>query len=186
MIDEIQEFQKLDAKEFAELFDCPTSDLPLSAVKMLESLNTDYRSPTRSELDIYLLDYLRLLRSPAIVRDTDENHAKWLDGWKENLQIAIAKGVTADNLRPRYFRGNKYLRLRKDLVVSPNLQLEHDLFTVARHYLFQRYLSPFSSIYEFGCGSGQNLFLLSELFPDKEIVGLDWVGPFGGNCKFVG
>ena len=35
-------------------------------------------------------------------------------------------------------------------------------------------MEPGQIFYELGCGSCQNLFLLSELFPRKKLVGLDW------------
>ena len=75
---------------------------------------------------------------------------------------------------------------QKDLVVTTNPQLESDLFTVARRYLFQRYLSPYESIFEFGCGSCQNLLLLANLFPDKKLTGLDWVEPAVNIANLIG
>ena len=62
-------------------------------------------------------------------------------------------------------------------MVSENPQIEYDLFVLARRLLFGWYLAGIRTIYEIGSGSGNNLWLLSELFPDASIVGLDWVTP---------
>ena len=43
-----------------------------------------------------------------------------------------------------------------------------------RQILFNKYLSEATSVVEFGCGTGTSLLLLSEMFPDKPLVGCDW------------
>ncbi|MFZ5807097.1 MAG: hypothetical protein ACOY3I_07820 [Verrucomicrobiota bacterium] len=169
--------QKMTAEEFAALFKTSAKDLPASAVKLLEGMNAEYREASREELEEYILEMAKLLRADFIVRDTQQNYEAWLKGWQENLEEAIAKGISADTVRPKYFRKSKFLRLKKDIVVSDNLFLEHELFTVIRHYLFQKYLAPYEHIYEIGCGSCQNLYMLTEMFPDKKIYGFDWVEP---------
>jgi hypothetical protein len=37
-------------------------------------------------------------------------------------------------------------------------------------------------VYEFGCGSGGHVAVLAQMFPDKQIVGLDWVE---ASCEIV-
>lgn len=176
----------MTSEDFASLFQTMAEDLPQSALDLLGKINTEYRAPTREELEEYILDMAKLLRSDSIVRDTQQNYEAWLKGWTENLEEAIKKGVSADTVRPKYFRGSKFLRLKKNLVVSDNLFLEHELFSVVRHFLFQKYLTPFKNIYEIGCGSCQNLLLLSEMFPEKKICGMDWVEPSKKLADLIG
>ena len=107
----------------------------------------------------------------------DENRAAWERGWQQNLDEARAGGFTPDALKPKYFRGNRFLRWQGDVVVSENPQIEYDLFVLARRLLFGSFLPGIHTIYEIGSGSGNNLWLLSELFPEARIVGLDWVAP---------
>ena len=55
-----------------------------------------------------------------------------------------------------------------------NPDFETSFVTVLRVYLFSKYFSDASSIYEFGCGAGLNLVALARLFPEKKLYGLDW------------
>ena len=129
------------------------------------------------ERDAYVREMLDLIRSPSIERSVDENRTAWERGWQQNLEEARAGGFAPVALKPKYFRGNRFLRWQRGLVVSENLQIEYDLFVLARRLLFGWYLPGIHTIYEIGSGSGNNLWLLSELFPDARIVGLDWVEP---------
>ena len=129
------------------------------------------------EREEYILEMLDVIRSPRIERSSAENHAAWERGWRQNLDEARAGGFHPDTLKPKYFRGNRFLRWQRDLIVSDNPQIEHDLFVLARRLLFGSFLPGIHTIYEIGSGSCNNLWLLSELFPDARIVGLDWVAP---------
>jgi hypothetical protein len=129
------------------------------------------------EREEYILEMLDLIRSPRIERSVEENRAAWERGWQQNLDEARAGGFTPDALKPKYFRGNRFLRWQRGLIVSDNPQIEHDLFILARRLLFGSFLPGIHTIYEIGSGSGNNLWLLSELFPEARIVGLDWVAP---------
>ncbi len=120
---------------------------------------------------------LELIRSPRIDRSDEENLAAWERGWQQNLDEARACGFAPEALKPKYFRGNHFLRWQRDVVVSDNPQIEYDLFGLARRLLFGTYLRGLETIYEVGSGSCNNLWLLSELFPEARIVGLDWVRP---------
>jgi hypothetical protein len=62
----------------------------------------------------------------------------------------------------------------KDVFVVRNHQIEYELFKVARFCIFSEFLKDAGTICEIGAGSCQNLFLLSDMYPSKNIVGLDW------------
>ena len=129
------------------------------------------------ERDEYVHELLEIIRSPRIERSESENRAAWERGWQQNLDDARAGGFAPHTLKPKYFRGNRFLRWQGGLVVSDNPQIEYDLFVLARRLLFGSFLSGMHTIYEIGSGSCNNLWLLSELFPHARIVGLDWVAP---------
>jgi hypothetical protein len=135
------------------------------------------RPASRAERDEYILEMLDLIRSPRIERSAEENRAAWERGWQQNLDEARAGGFAPETLKPKYFRGNRFLRWHGDVLVCENPQIEYDLFVLARRLLFGWYLQGVETIYEVGSGSANNLWLLSELFPQARIVGLDWVEP---------
>lgn len=162
--------------ELHQLFGLPAQagDLVRDRVS---ALNLRCHPASGLERDEYVHEMLDLIRSPRIERSMDENRAAWERGWQQNLDEARAGGFAPDTLKPKYFRGNRFLRWQRGLVVSENPQIEYDLFNLARRLLFGWYLPGIRTIYEIGSGSCNNLWLLSELFPDATIIGLDWVDP---------
>jgi hypothetical protein len=165
---------RINEEDFRRMFGMKPSEFHEPLLKRLHDMDTSWRVPSKDELEAHLLDYLKLIHETIRRRTPEENQNAFESGWRENLDAVISAGATADALRPRYFRENKFLRYHKSMIVSDNLDLEHDLFTIAREILFTKYLSPYSNIYEFGCGSCSNLLALSDLFPDKQLWGLDW------------
>ncbi|MEP7305698.1 MAG: class I SAM-dependent methyltransferase [Acidobacteriota bacterium] len=155
--------------------------LPASAASLIhdhtDGVDVRCHAASRQERDEYILEILELIRSPRIERSVEENRAAWERGWQQNLEEARASGFALEALRPKYFRGNRFLRWQGDVVVSENPQIEYDLFVLARRLLFGSFLPGIRTIYEIGSGSGNNLWLLSELFPEARIIGLDWVAP---------
>jgi hypothetical protein len=155
--------------------------LPASAARLVcdDTSAVDIRchAASQQERDEYILEILELIRSPRIERTVDENRAAWERGWQQSLEEARASSFAPEALRPKYFRGNRFLRWQGDVVVSENPQIEYDLFVLARRLLFGSFLPGVRTIYEIGSGSGNNLWLLSEMFPKARIIGLDWVAP---------
>lgn len=163
----------------------PHSSVPDDFVRNCDGANTTYREPTRKEYEEYILYVLKKIAAPGITRSRKENLEAFERGWRENLELLMKSGVSATSLKPKYFRPNKFLRYEKKLVVSENLDLEYDLFNLSRHIMFSKYLRPYKNIYEIGCGSCQNLLLLSELFPTKNLYGLDWTSASAEIAKLL-
>ncbi len=168
---------RITAEDFKRMFGLHVKDLSEEFLSAITKVNTAYRNPNQEEFEEYVLTVLKLIDSSGISRNTTENFQAWEKGWQENLESVAADEVSLKNLRPKYFRPSKFLRYNQGLIVSDNLNLEYDLFNLARHLIFKKYLTAFDDVYEFGCGSCQNLFLLSEIFPQKKLHGLDWAKP---------
>ncbi len=164
----------IGAGDFARMFGVPEDALPACFHEHLAATDTRWREPTREEIEAYLLDVFKRIHTEWRERSPEENLAAFERGWRENLEEVLAKGVSPETIKPRYFRQNKHLRYRRTLIVSDNLDLEYDLFVLARDVIFHAFLKEFDAVYEFGCGSCANLLMLSEFFPDKRLVGLDW------------
>jgi hypothetical protein len=165
-----------DLCRFHEPFGLPAEALGLIRGH-IPAVDARCRAATAAERDDYVLELLDLIRSPRIERSEAENRAAWERGWQQNLDEARASGFAPAALKPKYFRGHRSLRWQRNLVISDNPQIEYDLFVLARRLLFGTHLAGARTIYEVGSGSANNLWLLSEMFPDARVVGLDWVGP---------
>ncbi len=179
------EWNDISPADLATWFRCSIDQIGSLALGTLDKSDLRWRSATKREVEEYVVSYLKKLEGNWIERDREQNREAWTKGWTENLAEVRRKGPGPETCRPRYFRGSSYLRLRNDLIVTPNQQLEHNLLTATRQYLFSRYLPEVETICELGSGSGQNLWLLSEMFPGKRIIGLDWVDPCVGIAQEI-
>lgn len=164
-------------KEIGDLFGLPIAALESDHEVRDVLSRAKLRPANQREREEYILEFLKRIRNPKIVRDDQENLEAWNEGWQENLDEIRNSGLTEANVKPRYFRGSKFFRFKKDLWVTDNLQLEYDLFVACRRLLFNHYLANAPGIVELGCGSCGNIHLLSRMFQDKRIRGCDWATP---------
>jgi hypothetical protein len=67
--------------------------------------------------------------------------------------------------------------LKRDYVIANDPNFFLNVYTIYRTWAFLKFLSEHDAVYEFGCGSCNNLSLLSRLFPDKRLIGLDIATP---------
>jgi hypothetical protein len=166
--------RKITSKEFCSLFGLRDPRNAKECAQYLKGVNTVHHQARQEELREYFLFVLKRINEPFILRSRRQNLSAFEKGWGENLRLLESGKLPGIALKPKYFKPSKFLRYKGELVVSSNLNLEYELFTAARNLLFKNYLAPYHNIYELGCGSSQNLLLLSEIFPEKELWGLDW------------
>lgn len=186
MMQDGNEWEVVSPSDFAKWFNTSDESFSGNLLSLFGKFDLRFKAATKEDVEVHLLDYVSRLQSPWIERNREENRKAWEKGWSENLEEVIRCGPSGMTCRPKYFRGSRFLRLRKNIVISPNPQLEHDLLTITRVYLAEKYLASLGYLCELGCGSGQNLWLLSEIFPDKSILGLDWVPPCVGIAQEIG
>lgn len=102
-----------------------------------------------------------------------EKTDRWQRGWAENLEeFRRTKDIAA--LEPKYLRPSRYLRLHGRFIEPTDPMFERNWYRIFRGWFARRYLALYDSIYEFGCGSGHNVAFLTEEFPGKLVMGLDW------------
>ena len=172
-----EELHQVTISELGGLFGLPTQSIEEDEVVAEVLSRAQLRLANTAEREEYILEFVRRIRNPRIARDDQVNLEAWNQGWQENLVQIHSDGLTEENVKPRYFRGSKFFRFRKDLWVTENPQLEYDLFVACRRLIFSYYLSDAPGILELGCGSCGNLHLLSRMFPKKRLKGCDWATP---------
>jgi len=98
---------------------------------------------------------------------------KWESGWGENRKDY---GLTGDvkDLLPKFVKKNEVVRLEGDYVLPLNSEFETSFVNVLRQFVFERFLTGYQDIFEFGAGTGHNLVHLSRIFPNAKLTGLDW------------
>jgi hypothetical protein len=150
-----------------------TIETPLNYFQYYDGINTNYRLVSPEELEEYIL--MSLKRAEFGRRsDSSENKKAFDTGWQENLDLLKEIGVSREALKPKYFRPSKYLRFKKNIIITENNNIEYDLFYLSRLLLFNKLLGSFEHIHEYGCGSCDNLYMLSDMFPAMNLVGFDW------------
>ena len=165
---------RITPKDFERMFKYDRGTLPYLIRDGIEKMESSCDYADVDEQQEYVLDFLKLIDEKRIVRNKAENLMAFEKGWSENYKKLLDFGPTFESLKPGYFRGNKFLRYNGGLVVSVNEQIEFDLFKLARHCIFDKYLKGYKTVCELGCGSGQNLLMLAELYKDIDITGYDW------------
>jgi len=165
---------RITVESLSNLLRCSPEELPTGIAEKLDSINPGYRVSTKSDVEGYVLECLERIRSSGAKRDRDDNFKAWENGWSENLEAILKESFHEDHLRPKYFRASRFFRFRKGIILPENAYLEHDLFTIVRSFFFHKYFREFGTAYELGCGSCQNIYALSQMFPRMKIYGLDW------------
>jgi len=167
--------QVLRLGDFARLFG--TSNAEVQRFCYDEILGHDFRYSKLEpmERDEVILRALKRINSVDLpIAGAAGSLKRWEKGWKGNLAEINNPASVESGLIPKYFKKNQPLRLYQEFVKSPNPDFELDWFDVFRRWLFKKYLAKPEQVYEFGCGTGNNLALLGRLFPDKTMYGLDW------------
>jgi hypothetical protein len=134
--------------------------------------NFRYRRLEKTERDEVVLGILEKLDSFTKVGA----HRKqvWEDCWSGAKNAFLdAKGELAA-LDPVFMGAHPIMRLHGDFARPDDPKFETHWFRVMRRWLFARYLTGEAKAFEFGCGSGFNLAAAGQMFPDIELMGLDW------------
>jgi SAM-dependent methyltransferase len=166
---------ELTLDDFARSFGTNIEDIPNDCRKLITKTDFKYRLLVGKERDKVILDVIKKIESDKQIIGAEERQGVWAKGWAENLEDFIKSGYNLNKLIPRFIRPNQVVRLNRNYIKPINPNFELDYFSVFRLWLFKKYLKWFESIYEFGCGTGFNLTVLAQLYPEKKLHGLDFV-----------
>lgn len=162
----------LSLEDFAEMFGA--DDIPERCKELIYTTDFRYREPTVVERDSIILSVLKKIEEDKQIIGAVERKEVWENGWAENLTDFI-KDSTLDSLVPKFVRKGQAIRYKQNYIIPASDTFELDCLTVLFSWLFLTYFSNYNPIYEFGCGTGFNLVMLSKLFPEKTLRGSDFV-----------
>jgi hypothetical protein len=172
--------QAVTPATMSTILGCAENELPAFCVERIKKAKLAYNLLERSARDAHILKILtRLENDPGIKRSTDQNIEAFEQGWRENYNLCKAQGVTRAHLKPKYVRPYDCIKFLSDFIAPENPFILDELLWIAVNYSFHRYLGDYSHVYEFGCGTGQYLFDLAQMYPDKQLVGTDWTKASG-------
>lgn len=162
--------------DFADIFGTTIDLLPPACLEAIAAGNWNYRILEGVDRDAVILDLLGRIESRRLTLVENEDKSRWDRGWNENLQDFKRSGKLED-LVPKYIRPGLPVRLYGEFVRPEDPQFEANWYNIYRTWFVSRYLSGFTDIFEFGCGSGFNVAYLAQCFPMAKITGLDWAMP---------
>jgi len=166
--------QVLRVKDFAELLGVGPEQLSPTVKDLITTTDLHYQQLSPPEQEENLLNILKKIHNNQFSQVGQQRQNIWESAWSEYLQSFSDQEFDLDALIPRFINANPIVRLHQAYVRADDPQFELNFFRALRLYLFQTYLADVDNIYEFGCGSGYNLIDLANLYPEKNIYGLDW------------
>lgn len=173
-------------EDFARSFGTTIDDIPEDCQELIAKVDFRYRILEGEERDKVILDVLKKIESDQQVIGAPERVGVWQGGWGRNLRDFVNSGYDLNKLVPKFIRSNQAIRLNQDYIIPANPNFELDYYSVFRLWLFKKYLKDYKSIYEFGCGSGFNLVAMAQLYPEKNLHGLDFVPSSVNLVKKIG
>ncbi|MDB5410642.1 MAG: hypothetical protein JWL84_5554 [Rhodospirillales bacterium] len=133
-----------------------------------------YRALDATESERMAEEVERVMREGELRVSGHNDAAVWERGWGEVADHLKNQEITIDTLRPQYFRGEATCRLFGRYIRPASSSFEYDVGLVLRRLIFDEFLKGIETTVEFGCGTGINLLLLSQQFPEMRLVGTDW------------
>jgi len=107
-------------------------------------------------------------------RSGEDDPTVWVRGWGEVATQLKGLQITRATLRPQYFRGEPICRLFGHYIEPVAHEFEYDVGLALRRIIFDEFLKDGTTITEIGCGTGINVLLLFEMFPNARLIGADW------------
>ncbi len=167
--------KSLGVADFTNSFGADEGEVSLFCGKLIESLDFRYKDCSIETREKIFLDAIKKCDNAELSISSPHRLNDWRRGWGEILQEFSNSGRNLDILIPKDLHGNQPLRYKGSYITSLSNSFEHDFALVFRHWLFKKFFKDYKNIYEFGCGTGQNLAVLAEIFPEKKFFGMDWV-----------
>lgn len=137
-----------------------------------------YKSVSKQEEEKIIIHILETLLDNSIPFSGSHRHKQWEKGWGENLE--------SGNMIPKYFGKYPYQRLNGKFVRGLGKNYEVAMLYTIVDKLAEKYLSKAKDVYEFGCGTGHNLWRIRGVNPHAKLHGFDWAKSSNEMVKDMG
>ena len=166
----------LKLEDIANSFGTVASDFTDDFVKLYKSTDWSYEAVIGNDRDKLIIDLFEFLKKDSKKSGGIGSTIRWSNGWKENLDMYI-KSNNIKDIIPKFIRSNQPIRYKKEFIFPRDPNFELNYIRLIQKWMFHKYMSVCSSIHEFGCGSGIHLIALSDMYPEKDLCGYDYVQP---------
>ncbi|MCX6800152.1 MAG: class I SAM-dependent methyltransferase [Candidatus Falkowbacteria bacterium] len=166
----VEQDKKLISSDFEKAFG---ERLSQYVKNKIEEYDFIYSEIPDEERDHWLRRLVDVLLDPNLVYSGKHRIDQWEEGWGENLNELITE-KKIEKINPHYFSKYPVLRFMQKYIKPISVNFERNSLYVIQNWLFDKYVREAENIYEFGCGTGHNLFLARDVNPKVKIWGLDW------------
>lgn len=166
--------ETLTLDNLATNFGTDMSNFSSEFIRYYNTRDWRYDTLEKDELDYIVIDALSYIMSDTQRVGEPSRKDVWNNGWAENLNLYF-HSKNLNDLIPKFIRKNFLVRLNQEFVKVANLDFELDFLRLLHRFFFSAYMQPYTSVYEFGCGSGFNLSAMAQLIPGKKLYGCDFV-----------
>jgi SAM-dependent methyltransferase len=163
----------LQTEDFEKILNFNFSD---KARKIIDSYNIEVEDLTDEEINEQIENINSFLNQEYVVRAGSHRINDWNNGWNEN-NLEFERTKSSHSLIPKYFGKYKFIRFDNKFKKVLSLNCELNTLRVLQIYLLEKYCNNINNFYEFGCGTGHNLFAISEFMNKGSYFGFDWSNP---------
>jgi len=160
--------------DFAKSFDIDPRNMPEACIEDINKTDTNIFPIEGQELKDLILFVLKKIDDDVQKVGAEYRKEVWSKGWEENLQQFRIK-KSKDDLKPKFLRSNQPIRWNQKYYRTSSSEFEKLWQEILVKFVFFNYMKDCQNIYEFGAGTGYNLLLASEYFPNKNFYGSDFV-----------
>ena len=165
-----QDTHRLTPQDFVAAFGSDPSDY---LADRIEKYEFDFRMLSSDERDSCIRKVVEVLTTQDLVKAGDARLGQWESGWGAHLKN-LEQGFDISAITPGYFGKYPIVRWQQEYIAPVARDFEYKSFSVIQDWLFDKFFRDAPAVYEFGCGTGHNLFRARDVNPTAELWGLDW------------
>ena len=151
---------KITKKDLLTYFEVDEQLLSKDVIDFLDKLfPIEYNELNFEEYQEYMTLVLQILNKLSFDIDFDRN-------WIVILQNIVDKQKkdVVNSLKPTWFRNDKFYVIDKKFCTTNTEVLDWKYQLAVRNIIFSKYLFDVENVYDFGSGSGINIYLINQLF----------------------
>ena len=151
---------KITKKDLLTYFEVDEQLLSKDVIDFLDKLfPIEYNELNFEEYQEYMTLVLQILNKLSFDIDFDRN-------WIVILQNIVDKQKkdVVNSLKPTLFRNDKFYVIDKKFCTTNTEVLDWKYQLAVRNIIFSKYLFDVENVYDFGSGSGINIYLVNQLF----------------------
>jgi len=162
--------KRLTPEDFVDAFGVKPSAYLAARI---EAYDFCYRSLGPAERDYRLRQVIETMYHRDLVRAGEDRLSQWEAGWGVHVD-QIDRDFDPESIVPGYFGKHAVVRWKQEFIEPLDRRFEQRSLAVIQDWLFDTYLRDAKAIYEFGCGTGHNLFRVRAVNKQAALWGLDW------------